>query len=42
VYTGSVHRECTQGVLVSQVADLSQLPVLTMERGGPGRHRVIP
>ena len=29
-------------VWLSQVGDLSQLPVLTVERGGPGRHRVMP
>ena len=26
----------TRGVWLSQVGDLSQLPVLTVERGGPG------
>ena len=26
----------------SQVGDLRQLPVLTVEREGPGRHRVMP
>ena len=31
----------TQGVWLSQVGDLSQLPVLTVARGGPGRHRVM-
>ena len=32
----------TRGVWLSQVGDLSQLPMLTVERGGPGRHRVMP
>ena len=32
----------TRVVWLSQVGDLSQLPVLTVERGGPGRHRVMP
>ena len=31
----------TRGVWLSQVGDLSQLPVLTVEREGPGRHRVM-
>ena len=32
----------TWGVWLSQVGDLSQLHVLTLERGGPGRHHVMP
>ena len=32
----------TPGVWLSQVGDLSQLPVFTREREGPGRHRVMP
>ena len=31
----------TQGVWLSQVGDLSHLPMLTVERV-PGRHRVMP
>ena len=32
----------TRGMWRSQVGDLRQLPVLTVERAGPGRHRGMP